>query len=60
MELLFLKGDIMLSKCILQEMISKALNLDIRDILRIPKEAISDILLINIEINLALEINYID
>lgn len=43
----------MLREGILQEMISKALDLDIRDILRIPEEAIRDILLLNIQIDLS-------
>jgi hypothetical protein len=33
LELLLLEGDVMLGKCILQEMISKALDLDIGDVL---------------------------
>jgi hypothetical protein len=50
----------MLCKGVLQEMISKALDLDVGDVLRVPEEAISNIFFVNIEVNLALRKSYID
>lgn len=50
----------MLCKGILQEMISKALDLDIGDVLWVPEEAIRYIFIVNIQIDLSLRKAYID
>lgn len=52
LKLLFFKRDIMVSKCIFQELVSEGLDLDIGDIFRVPEEAVSDIFVIDIQIDL--------
>ena len=42
----------MVSKCIFQEVVSEALDFDIGNIFRVPEEAISDIFVIDIQIDL--------
>jgi hypothetical protein len=52
LKLLFFEGDVVLCQRILEEMVSKALDLDVGDVFGIPQEAVSDVLLLDVEVDL--------
>lgn len=52
LKLLFLEGDVVVCECIFQEVVGEGLDFDIGDVFGVPEEAVRDILVVDVQIDL--------
>lgn len=52
LKLLFLEGDVVVGECIFQEVVGEGLDFDIGDVFGVPEEAVRDILVVDVQIDL--------